>query len=163
MNPELGKLQPYPFERLAALFNGVTPPGSVRTIALHIGEPAHPAPQTVMDTLWAHRDGFSKYPKTAGEPWLRDAMAAWLRRRYGLSAQDLEASIGVLPVNGSREALFSFTQAVVSRASEQACVATACFISQHNSDSRRRRRRRAGQHPVRAHAPPGSGCHRPSP
>jgi N-succinyldiaminopimelate aminotransferase len=83
MNPELRKLQPYPFERLAALFNGVTPPESVRTIALHIGEPAHPAPQTVVDTLWAHRDGFSKYPKTAGEPWLRDAMAAWLRRRYG--------------------------------------------------------------------------------
>jgi N-succinyldiaminopimelate aminotransferase len=123
MNPELRKLQPYPFERLAALFNGVTPPESVRTIALHIGEPAHPAPQTVVDTLWAHRDGFSKYPKTAGEPWLRDAMAAWLRRRYGLSAHELEASTGVLPVNGSREALFSFTQAVVSRAGEQACVA----------------------------------------
>ena len=115
MNPDLKRLQPYPFERLSALLNGVSPPDGVRPIALHIGEPAHPAPQIALDALWQHHDGFSKYPKTAGEPWLREAMAAWLRRRYGLDTSDLKAPNAVLPVNGSREALFSFTQAVVPR------------------------------------------------
>lgn len=123
MNPDLHHLQPYPFERLAALFSGISPPDGRPTIALHIGEPAHPAPQAVLDALWQHREGFSKYPKTAGEPWLRDVMAGWLQRRYGLDAADLQGTAGVLPVNGSREALFSFTQAVVSRAGAHARVA----------------------------------------
>jgi len=123
MNPELRQLQPYPFERLAALFSGISPPEGASSIALHIGEPAHPAPQHVLDTLWQHREGFSRYPKTAGESWLREAMAAWLRRRYGLDEGELLASSGVLPVNGSREALFAFTQAVMSRSAPDARVA----------------------------------------
>ncbi len=123
MNPELRLLQPYPFERLASLFSGVSAPASLSTIALHIGEPQHPAPAEALAALWQHRDGFSKYPKTAGEPWLRESMTAWLRRRYGLDPQDISPATGVLPVNGSREALFSFTQAVVARSDPRARVA----------------------------------------
>ncbi len=115
MNPDLRQLHPYPFERLSALLEGVSPPDGVKPIAMHIGEPGHAAPAIALDALWEHRDGFSKYPKTAGEPWLRDAMAAWLRKRYGLAESEMQASSGVLPASGSREALFSFTQALVSR------------------------------------------------
>lgn len=116
MNPALDRLQPYPFERLAALFAGVTPPEGLAQIALHIGEPRHAAPAIVLEALARHRDGYSKYPKTAGEPWLREAMAAWLARRYALPAGQPCPETQVLPVNGSREALFSFTQAAISRA-----------------------------------------------
>lgn len=116
MNPDLDRLQPYPFERLAALFAGVSPPPGLAPIALHIGEPRHAAPAIVLEALARHRDGYSKYPKTAGEPWLREAMAAWLARRYALPAGQPCPETQVLPVNGSREALFSFTQAAVTRA-----------------------------------------------
>ena len=115
MNPDLQRLHPYPFERLSALLAGIEPPAGVPGIALHIGEPRHAAPALALDALWQHRDGYSKYPKTAGEPWFREAAAGWLCRRYGLATGELRASDGVLPVNGSREALFAFTQCVVAR------------------------------------------------
>jgi N-succinyldiaminopimelate aminotransferase len=119
VNPALGRLHPYPFERLAALLAGVAPPAGVAPIPLQIGEPRHAAPDFVLEALWRHRDGYSKYPKTAGEPWLREAIADWLRARYSLAPASLSAERHVLPVNGSREALFSFVQGVVATGGTQ--------------------------------------------
>src|SRR5262245_57363280 len=112
MNPLLARLQPYPFERLRALFSGVTPP-SCRPIALSIGEPQHATPDLVKAALVDHLDGLATYPTTGGLERLRETMAAWFRRRFRLP--ELDAGTQVLPVNGSREALFAFAQAVVDR------------------------------------------------
>jgi len=111
LNPRLASLQIYPFERLRTLLAGVTPNPALRPIDLSIGEPKHPTPALVKDALSAALDGLAVYPKTAGLPELREAIAAWARRRYALDA--LDAGTQVLPVNGSREALFSFAQAIV--------------------------------------------------
>ncbi len=110
MNPLLAKLQPYPFERLRKLFAGVVPNPSYRPISLGIGEPKHPTPAFIMDAMTAAFSGLAVYPPTAGEPKLREACAGWMQRRYGLA---LDAATQVLPVNGSREALFAFTQTVI--------------------------------------------------
>ncbi|MFG0609538.1 succinyldiaminopimelate transaminase [Delftia sp. WSY_14] len=110
MNPLLSRLQPYPFERLRKLFAGVQPPAGVRPISLGIGEPRHATPPFIEQALSADLGGLAKYPATAGEPALREACAQWARQRYGIA---LDAAAQVLPVNGSREALFSFTQVVV--------------------------------------------------
>jgi N-succinyldiaminopimelate aminotransferase len=111
LNPRLARLQIYPFERLRTLLAGVTPNPALRAIDLSIGEPKHPTPALVKDTLSASLDGLSVYPRTAGIPELRQAIAAWACRRYSLAALDAETQ--VLPVNGSREALFSFAQTVI--------------------------------------------------
>ena len=111
MNPRLGKLQTYPFERLRTLLAGVTPNPALRPIDLSIGEPKHPTPALLKDALAGSLDGLAVYPRTAGLPELREAIAAWARRRYGLESLDPETQ--VLPVNGSREALFSFAQAII--------------------------------------------------
>jgi N-succinyldiaminopimelate aminotransferase len=110
VNPRLSGLQPYPFERLRALLEGVEP-AALAPIRLSIGEPQHPTPALIREALTAHLDGLSSYPLTAGMDSLREAIASWLRRRYALSR--LDAATEVLPVNGSREALFAFAQAVV--------------------------------------------------
>jgi len=110
MNPLLSKLQPYPFERLKQLFAGVTPNPNYRPISLGIGEPKHATPQLITDALIANMQGLSVYPPTAGEPALREAAAGWLQRRYGLK---VDPATQILPVNGSREALFALTQTVV--------------------------------------------------
>jgi N-succinyldiaminopimelate aminotransferase len=110
VNPRLSRLQPYPFERLRALFAGIEPP-ALSPIRLSIGEPQHPTPQLVLDALTRHLDGLSSYPLTAGMDTLRESIASWFRRRYGLTR--LDAATEVLPVNGSREALFAFAQAIV--------------------------------------------------
>ena len=120
MNPRLGKLQIYPFERLRALLAGVTPNPALRSIDLSIGEPKHPTPVLVKDALMASLDGLAVYPRTAGIPELREAIAAWARRRYALGALDAETQ--VLPVNGSREALFSFAQTIIDPAEPAARV-----------------------------------------
>ena len=114
MNPFLGKLQPYPFERLRALLAGVTPAPAFSPLNLSIGEPKHPTPGLIREALVSHLDGLSVYPATAGTPALREAIAAWLCRRYGLPS--IDPAREVLPVNGSREALFAFAQAVVDPA-----------------------------------------------
>jgi N-succinyldiaminopimelate aminotransferase len=111
MNPLLAKLQPYPFEKLRALMANATPPASLAPINLSIGEPKHPTPALVKDALAASLDGLAGYPATAGTPELRQAIAAWLAHRYGIPAPD--AMTEVLPVNGSREALFAFAQTVI--------------------------------------------------
>ncbi|TFZ04857.1 succinyldiaminopimelate transaminase [Ramlibacter rhizophilus] len=118
MNPLLEKLQPYPFERLRKLFAGVPPAPGLRPISLGIGEPRHPTPAFIQEALMGALPGLSVYPATGGEPALREACAAWMQRRYGLVLDPLAQ---VLPVNGSREALFAFAQTVVD-ASRDAVV-----------------------------------------
>lgn len=110
MNPLLSKLQPYPFERLRQLTRDITPNPALRPISLGIGEPKHPTPPLIEEAIAGHLKGLSSYPATAGEPALRQAMADWVDRRYGVR---LDAATQVLPVNGSREALFSLAQTVV--------------------------------------------------
>lgn len=110
VNPHLAQLHPYPFEKLRQLFAGVTPPAEYREIKLSIGEPQHATPQFIMDSLASNLKGLANYPTTQGTPGLRQAIAAWCGRRYGL---ELNPETEILPVNGSREALFSFTQAIV--------------------------------------------------
>jgi N-succinyldiaminopimelate aminotransferase len=109
-NPLLDKLHPYPFERLRALNKGITPNPAYRPISLGIGEPKHPAPKLIEDALVSSLKSLSAYPATAGEPALREAISGWLQRRYGLQ---LDAATQVLPVNGSREALFALAQTVI--------------------------------------------------
>ena len=111
MNPRLAALQTYPFDKLRALLAGVTPNPALRPIDLSIGEPKHPTPALVKDALAGALDGLASYPRTAGIPELREAIAAWAKRRYALSSLDPETQ--VLPANGSREALFAFAQTVV--------------------------------------------------
>ncbi len=110
MNPLLAKLQPYPFERLRQLFAGVTPNPVYRPISLGIGEPRHPTPPFIQQAFTGSLAGLAVYPATAGDPALRAACAGWIERRYGLA---LDAATEVLPVNGSREALFAFAQTVI--------------------------------------------------
>jgi N-succinyldiaminopimelate aminotransferase len=121
LNPLLGRLQPYPFEKLRALLEGVTPNPALRPINLSIGEPKHATPELVKGALAGSLDGLAAYPATAGTPALREAVAAWLSRRYALKPFD--AATQVLPVNGSREALFAFAQTVVDPADGAARVA----------------------------------------
>lgn len=120
MNPRLDLLQPYPFERLRALLEGVTPP-PLPPVRLSIGEPQHATPELVRAALVAHLDGLAVYPATVGLPELRDAMAAWFTRRYSLPA--LNPATQVLPVNGTREALFAFAQAVIDGSKPSPLVA----------------------------------------
>jgi len=110
MNPNLTKLQPYPFEKLAKLKAGVTPPSSLGHIALSIGEPKHPAPAFVKQAFADNMDGFAAYPLTKGSPELRQAIANWIERRFAAKT-DIETQI--IPVNGTREALFAFAQAII--------------------------------------------------
>lgn len=111
MNPRLDQLHPYPFQKLANLFADLTPPADHPPLALSIGEPQHAAPAAVLETLRNSLNGLGVYPKTAGLPLLRETIAGWLCRRFALKA--INANTQILPVNGSREALFSFAQAVV--------------------------------------------------
>ena len=111
MNPLLDKLQPYPFEKLRTLLAGVTPNPKLAPINLSIGEPKHPTPALVKDALAGALDGLSTYPATVGLPLLRQSISAWLARRYGIPGPDPETQ--VLPVNGTREALFAFAQTVL--------------------------------------------------
>ncbi len=111
VTPHLSLLQPYPFERLKELTAGVTGPADLPLVRLSIGEPQHATPQLIKDALTDALDGLAVYPTTAGIDALRECIAAWLQRRYGLPA--VSAASQVLPVNGSREALFSFAQCVI--------------------------------------------------
>ncbi|KTT27933.1 succinyldiaminopimelate transaminase [Pseudacidovorax intermedius] len=110
MNPLLDRLQPYPFERLRQLFAGVTPNAAYSPISLGIGEPKHPTPPFIKQALIDGLDSLAGYPATAGDLKLRTAFTDWLQKRYGLA---LDPATQVLPVNGSREALFALAQTVV--------------------------------------------------
>lgn len=113
MNPDLQRLQPYPFQKLAALFGEVRANPDYRPISLSIGEPKHATPPFIKDALTAGLDGLANYPTTAGSDALRGTISEWLGKRYDIPAPD--AKTQVLPVNGSREALFAFAQAVIDR------------------------------------------------
>ncbi len=119
MNPLLSRLQPYPFERLKQLFAGVTPNPDFRPISLGIGEPKHPTPPFIKEALTAGLGALAGYPATAGEPKLRASFTGWLKTRYGLT---LDPATQVLPVNGSREALFALAQTVVDASAEPAPI-----------------------------------------
>lgn len=110
MNPALNKLQPYPFERLRTLLAGAQPPAHLSHIAMYIGEPRHPSPPLVVEALTKNMEGLGSYPLTAGIPQLREAIANWLTRRFKLPAGSVSPETMVLPVNGTREALFAFVQ-----------------------------------------------------
>jgi N-succinyldiaminopimelate aminotransferase len=113
VNHRLELLAAYPFERLARLKADITPPTGLPHIAMSIGEPKHAPPAFVVDALRGNLGKLDSYPATAGLPEMRAACAAWLERRFGLAGR-IDADAMVLPVNGTREALFSFVQAVVS-------------------------------------------------
>lgn len=119
MNPLLSHLQPYPFERLRQLFAGVTPPAGYSAISLGMGEPRHPTPHFIKDAININLAGLASYPATAGEPALREAFTHWVKGRYALT---LDAATQVLPVNGSREALFAFAQTIIDPTGGQAMV-----------------------------------------
>ena len=114
MNPELRLLQPYPFEKLHALKADILPV-DLPHISLSIGEPQHPAPQFVLDVLAQNLAAISRYPLTRGSDELRESIASWLIQRFRLPTTVIDPQQHVLPVNGTREALFAFAQAVVDR------------------------------------------------
>jgi N-succinyldiaminopimelate aminotransferase len=115
MNPDLNHLHPYPFEKLAALKAAVNAPVHLNDIMLSIGEPKHEPPAFVLETLVKNLGKLSNYPTTKGIPELRNAIAAWATRRFNLNGISFNAEKHVLPVNGTREALFAFAQAIVDR------------------------------------------------
>jgi len=113
MNPNLNLLQPYPFQRLRDLFKGITPNPDFKPINLSIGEPKHATPQLIKDALVNNLAGLANYPTTIGSSELREAISNWISRRYGIPA--LNAEKAILPVTGSREALFAFAQVVIDK------------------------------------------------
>ena len=119
MNPLLAKLHPYPFERLRALTQGIRPNPAYRPISLGIGEPKHPTPELIKKSITDNLSGLASYPATAGEPALRAAIASWIERRYGLT---VDPATQVLPVSGSREALFALAQTVIDPTRPNATV-----------------------------------------
>ncbi|MFJ4064829.1 succinyldiaminopimelate transaminase [Pseudomonas sp. NPDC089996] len=127
MNHALTQLQPYPFEKLRALLGTVKPAADKRAIALSIGEPKHESPAFVAQAMADNLDKLAVYPSTLGLPALRQAIGQWCERRFGVPAGWLDADRHVLPVNGTREALFAFTQAVVNRADEGLVVSPNPF------------------------------------
>jgi N-succinyldiaminopimelate aminotransferase len=120
VNSRLGLLQPYPFERLRALLAGVKPPPDLKPISLGIGEPQHPTPALIKDALAANLAGLGRYPATLGLPELRAAIAEWLARRHGLGMIDADKE--VVPILGSREALFAIAQTVLDPAAGDTLV-----------------------------------------
>lgn len=125
MNPDLQKLQPYPFEKLTALKAQVSPNESLKPISLSIGEPKHPAPEFVTQCLVDNISRIENYPTTKGIPELRLAIADWLKQRFQLS--NICPDQQVVPVNGTREALFAFTQAVIDRSKKGLVVSPNPF------------------------------------
>lgn len=106
VNPRLDRLGDYPFARLARLLEGVAPRSNLEPIAMTVGEPQHPTPPIVDETLRANAHLWGKYPPVAGTPEFRAAAARWLGRRYGLPAGLVDQEAGILPVSGTRESLF---------------------------------------------------------
>lgn len=122
MNPDLSDLYPYPFEKLNTLKAGITPAGSLPPIALSIGEPKHPAPEFVLKEITGKLSELEKYPLTKGLLPLRNAIANWLQRRFKLATDAIDPEKNILPVNGTREALFAFAQATINRASKPVVI-----------------------------------------
>ena len=113
MNPNLERLHPYPFEKLAKLKAGISVPEHLEPISLGIGEPKHPSPAFVKDVIADNLDKLANYPTTKGTDELRSAIAGWATRRFDLAPASLDPNRHVVPVNGTREAIFALVQAVV--------------------------------------------------
>ncbi|MEC7433461.1 MAG: aminotransferase class I/II-fold pyridoxal phosphate-dependent enzyme, partial [Pseudomonadota bacterium] len=113
MNPNLERLHPYPFEKLAKLKAGISVPEHLAPISLGIGEPKHPSPAFVKDVIADNLDKLANYPTTKGTDELRSAIAAWATHRFDLAPASLDPNRHVVPVNGTREAIFALVQAVV--------------------------------------------------
>lgn len=122
MNPDLSQLHPYPFEKLAALKAAVSAPAQLNDIMLSIGEPKHEPPVFVLETLVKNLGRLSNYPTTKGLPELREAIAGWASKRFHLKMGSFTADKHVLPVNGTREALFAFAQAIVDRSEKNPLI-----------------------------------------
>lgn len=127
MNSDLNKLHPYPFEKLRELFKGAEPPPGLPHIALSIGEPKHESPAIAVQALVKNIDKLAVYPLTKGVPELRETIAAWLNRRFSLNGSGINPDTEILPVNGTREALFAFAQAIVDRANNPLIVSPNPF------------------------------------
>ncbi|HSI25439.1 MAG TPA: succinyldiaminopimelate transaminase [Methylotenera sp.] len=127
MNSNLSLLQPYPFQRLRDLFTGITPNPAYSNINLSIGEPKHATPQLIKDALTNNLSGLATYPTTLGSLDLRTAIANWITRRYNIAAPNPDK--GILPVTGSREALFAFAQVIINNAQSGANKAKPIVIS----------------------------------
>jgi N-succinyldiaminopimelate aminotransferase len=150
MNPDLAKLQPYPFEKLRALFAGITPAAGLAPVQLQIGEPKHPTPAFIKDALAGSLEGLAGYPPTIGSTSLREAIARWLVARYRLAGVDPDTQ--VLPVNGSREALFAIAQVIVDRARDARVLCPNPFYQIYEGAALL-----AGARPVYANADPAQG------
>lgn len=122
MNPDLSHLQPYPFERIAKLKAGITPPADLSMIALSIGEPKHPCPDIITSAITANLSLFENYPMTKGTLELRETIANWLQHRFKLPEGSINEDTHVLPVNGTREALFAFAQCIIDSTKNNAKV-----------------------------------------
>jgi len=122
MNPDLSQLQPYPFERLAGLMSGIQPPRSLTPIVLSIGEPRHATPAFITEEVITHLHGLSQYPTTRGVAPLRQAISTWLTSRFRLPAGSIDPERHILPVNGTREALFAIAQCLIDRSSDPLVV-----------------------------------------
>ncbi|MPS49106.1 succinyldiaminopimelate transaminase [Methylobacillus sp.] len=120
MNPDLYKLQPYPFQRLRDLFAGTVPNPEYAPINLSIGEPKHPTPALISSALAENLSGLATYPTTIGSARLRETISGWIAQRYQVPAPNPDTEI--IPVNGSREALFAFAQIVVDSSLPQPVV-----------------------------------------
>lgn len=122
MNPDLNKLQPYPFERLQTLKGDTRHSAGLEHIALSIGEPKHPTPHFITETVLAHLHQLSAYPSTKGSDDLRHSIADWLIQRFKLADEGINPDCQILPVNGTREALFAFAQAIIEPGSDALVV-----------------------------------------
>ena len=122
MNPDLNRLQPYPFEKLRVLKEGIVPPADKSAIALSIGEPRHAPPGFVIEETITHLHGLENYPLTKGTLALRTACTNWISQRFKVPSEHLDPERHVLPVNGTREALFAFAQAVIDQTEEALVV-----------------------------------------
>ena len=122
MNKDLSLLQPYPFEKLAQLKQDIHPPEHLDHIALSIGEPRHPAPQFVVESLIAHLHQLSTYPGTRGKDELRQAISSWLTSRYSIGQDLLDPEVNLLPVSGTREGLFAIAQCIIDRTASNPLV-----------------------------------------
>ena len=120
MNTDLERLQSYPFQKLNTLLEGAKPSAQYKPVSLYIGEPKHPTPQFIRQALIDNLDGLAVYPTTLGAPGLRIAIAEWLKQRYGL--KQINADTEIIPVNGSREALYAFAHTIIDRSKPRPAV-----------------------------------------
>ncbi|MBU2874581.1 succinyldiaminopimelate transaminase [Marinobacter salexigens] len=127
MNPNLNKLHPYPFEKLAKLKAGISVPANLSSISLGIGEPKHPSPEFVKQVIADNLDRLANYPTTRGTNELREAIGEWATRRFHLQPGSLSPDHNIVPVNGTREAIFSLVQAVVDASKQPTVVSPNPF------------------------------------